>query len=145
MNEQWKAVKGFEGSYEVSNRGKVRSLDRTIDGGRYGTMRLRGINLKLDTQSLTVRISLSRGGLNYNFAVYDLVKQAFGTIDVKVAAALGAPASQLQQLLFPSLDVAPAPAKRRSVKPKPLTFIEKARAFMGKLIGIGLPEMRSGA
>lgn len=28
MNEQWRAVVGFEGSYEVSNLGRVRSLDR---------------------------------------------------------------------------------------------------------------------
>ena len=29
--EIWKAVPGFEGSYEVSNRGRVRSLDRWIE------------------------------------------------------------------------------------------------------------------
>jgi len=30
MIEQWRAVVGFEGSYEVSNIGRVRSLDRAI-------------------------------------------------------------------------------------------------------------------
>lgn len=30
MAEMWKAVVGFEGFYEVSNEGRVRSLDRTI-------------------------------------------------------------------------------------------------------------------
>lgn len=30
MKEQWKAIKGYEGQYEVSNTGKVRSLDRII-------------------------------------------------------------------------------------------------------------------
>lgn len=29
-NEIWKPIKGFEGLYEVSNLGRVRSLDRTI-------------------------------------------------------------------------------------------------------------------
>lgn len=29
MNETWKPVLGYEGSYEVSNLGRVRSLDRT--------------------------------------------------------------------------------------------------------------------
>lgn len=29
MEEIWKAIKGYEGFYEVSNTGKVRSLDRT--------------------------------------------------------------------------------------------------------------------
>lgn len=26
-NEQWKAIKGYEGKYEVSNKGRVRSLN----------------------------------------------------------------------------------------------------------------------
>lgn len=30
MKERWKAVVGFEGLYEVSDRGRVRSLDRSI-------------------------------------------------------------------------------------------------------------------
>lgn len=29
-NEEWKAIPGFEGSYEVSNQGRVKSLRRTI-------------------------------------------------------------------------------------------------------------------
>ena len=30
INEEWKAVQGFEGAYEVSSLGQVRSLDRLI-------------------------------------------------------------------------------------------------------------------
>ena len=30
MEEVWKAIDGYEGLYEVSNTGKVRSLDRRI-------------------------------------------------------------------------------------------------------------------
>lgn len=37
MSEIWKAVPGFEGFYEVSNMGRVRSLDRYVDLiGRWG-------------------------------------------------------------------------------------------------------------
>jgi hypothetical protein len=37
MSEIWKAVPGFEGSYEVSNMGRVRSVDRFVDLiGRWG-------------------------------------------------------------------------------------------------------------
>lgn len=41
--EEWRAVVGFEGAYEVSNLGRVRSIDREIphNGGR-GLRRLRG-------------------------------------------------------------------------------------------------------
>lgn len=31
MTEVWKAVVGYEGSYEVSNLGRVRSLDRVVE------------------------------------------------------------------------------------------------------------------
>lgn len=31
MNEAWRDIAGFEGSYQVSNRGRVRSLDRVIE------------------------------------------------------------------------------------------------------------------
>lgn len=36
MNEEWRAVKGYEGLYEVSNMGRVRSLDRTAKATRLG-------------------------------------------------------------------------------------------------------------
>ena len=29
--ERWKPVKGYEGIYEVSSHGRVRSLDRTVN------------------------------------------------------------------------------------------------------------------
>ena len=38
MAESWRPVPGFEGSYEVSDRGRVRSLGRTVvksNGVRY--------------------------------------------------------------------------------------------------------------
>ena len=35
MQEIWKNIKGYEGHYQVSNTGKVKSLERTeICGGR---------------------------------------------------------------------------------------------------------------
>lgn len=42
MVEEWRAVVGYEGQYEVSNLGRVRSLDRTIPytGGTHGESRV---------------------------------------------------------------------------------------------------------
>ena len=42
MTEIWKPVEGYEGYYEVSNTGKVRSLERTIElkGRREGQVRV---------------------------------------------------------------------------------------------------------
>jgi hypothetical protein len=34
MDEQWKPIAGFEGKYEVSTFGRVRSLPRLMDGDR---------------------------------------------------------------------------------------------------------------
>lgn len=37
MNEIWKDIRGFEGIYQVSNKGRVRSLDRIIhQPGKFG-------------------------------------------------------------------------------------------------------------
>ena len=72
--EQWKPVVGWEGLYEVSNRGNVRSLDR-ID--RRGILR-RGRMLKpfaLDTGHLRVRVS--RDGVNSGPLIHRLVLEAF--------------------------------------------------------------------
>lgn len=33
MSEEWRAVPGYEGSYEVSDQGRVRSLDRVATNG----------------------------------------------------------------------------------------------------------------
>ena len=36
MNELWQPVLGYEGFYEVSDQGRVRSLDRVVQKTRYG-------------------------------------------------------------------------------------------------------------
>lgn len=38
MEEQWRAVVGAEGAYEVSNLGRLRSLDRTLEFYRKGKL-----------------------------------------------------------------------------------------------------------
>lgn len=40
--ERWLPVIGFEGIYEVSDQGRVRSLDRTVPHGHTGTRRAAG-------------------------------------------------------------------------------------------------------
>lgn len=39
MEEIWKDIKGYEGYYQISTLGRVRSLDRYVNG-RYGNQQL---------------------------------------------------------------------------------------------------------
>lgn len=45
MEEIWKSVVGYEGYYEVSNYGNVRSIGRVVPHKRFGTAFKKGINL----------------------------------------------------------------------------------------------------
>ena len=72
--EIWKPIPGFEGSYEVSDHGRVRSLDRLgVDGRRIkGKMRKIGVN----THGY-LRVSLSRDHDKRYYLVHRLVLEAF--------------------------------------------------------------------
>ena len=68
MNEEWRDVVGFEGCYQVSNKGRVKSLPRYVRGrysprlikGRYlsqgGTARYPYVTLCLDTEETYVYV-----------------------------------------------------------------------------------------
>lgn len=74
--EEWRPVKGYEGEYEVSNHGNVRSLDRRVKHGWCGLQTFRGRVLKLNQHSggyLKVKL---RGGKQEDYA-HRLVAKAF--------------------------------------------------------------------
>lgn len=75
--EQWKAIPGWEGHYEVSDRGRVRSLDYWQPGGN-GARRLvpGAIKSTWVTNGYTY-ISLKRGGKRQSIGVHVLVLSAF--------------------------------------------------------------------
>lgn len=76
--EIWKDIKGFEGRYQVSNMGRVRSLDRwTLNDRPYF---LKGMMLKLSLNKGKgyLRVSLSEGHRNYkHYEVHRLVALHF--------------------------------------------------------------------
>lgn len=75
----WKNVKGFEGFYQVSNEGDVRSLDRLIDGGGTQNKRkLKGVLLKGGvSNSGYVKFTLTNSGKMKYYSGHRLVALNF--------------------------------------------------------------------
>lgn len=75
--EIWRPIRGYENLYEVSNLGKVRSLDRLVDNGR-GTRLVKGILLKPGkTRGGYLHINLWKDNKQTSFRVHRLVYEAF--------------------------------------------------------------------
>jgi hypothetical protein len=73
--EEWRPVAGYEGAYEVSNLGRVRSLDRVVMGQR-GPRRLTGKMLRPGAHNEYV--TLNRNGRGRTYPIHRLVEAAFG-------------------------------------------------------------------
>ena len=79
MIEEWRPVVGYEGIYEVSNTGKVRSLDMYVKIG-YGNYRLhkgKVISLLKKGEYGYIQVNLCYNGKLYKKYVHRLVAQAF--------------------------------------------------------------------
>ena len=78
VKEIWKPVVGFEGLYEVSNAGKVRSVDRYINGKNGSHSFINGIMMKLQTSHKGYyNVVLHKNGNHFTKAVHRLVAEAF--------------------------------------------------------------------
>ena len=76
--EQWKPVHGYEGIYEVSSHGRVRSLDRTVTYSDGRVCRLKGKALRTPpNQDGYPRANLSAQGKSQVRHVHALVAEAF--------------------------------------------------------------------
>jgi NUMOD4 motif/HNH endonuclease len=76
--EQWRPVVGYEGLYEVSNHGRVRSLDRAVRQYRGGVEQRKGRIKRLSIlREGYLGTSLSKGGKNVQKRVHILVAEAF--------------------------------------------------------------------
>lgn len=78
-DEEWRPVVGYEGLYEVSSLGQVRSLDRWVSHWRGGRSRLPGSVMKPDLSNPRgyERYTLSRSGMTRRFSLHRLVCEAF--------------------------------------------------------------------
>ena len=72
-NEIWKAIKNYEGFYEVSSEGRVRSVERLDARGQHRKSKVISIkNIRSSKQ-----VTLFRDGKRKNFLVKKLVADAF--------------------------------------------------------------------
>ncbi len=78
MKETWKDVVGYEGLYQVSNNGHVRSLDRVVVRTVKGDMKLKGRILKPGASlSGHLTVALCKNGTQKTHYVHRLVTRAF--------------------------------------------------------------------
>lgn len=80
MEEIWKDIKDFEGLYQVSNLGNVKSLDRIIIQKNNGVLTKTNYKsriLKLQLANGYYRVNLSKNNCSYWKLVHRLVGEAF--------------------------------------------------------------------
>lgn len=76
--EEWRPVPGYEGFYEVSSRGRVRSLDRVVVNANGHSVRREGKILSPGfTYNGYPRVSLNRGGARKVRTIHRLMAAAF--------------------------------------------------------------------
>ena len=76
--EVWKDIKDYEGIYQVSNRGNIRSLDREVVYSNGTVRNHKGVEMKpsIDKDGY-LRVNLSRNGKKSRFFIHRLVGMAF--------------------------------------------------------------------
>lgn len=79
MEEKWKDIKGYEGMYQVSNTGKIRSLDRIVkDANKNRYQHLKGKELKFTDNGRGYKlVFLTKNSKRMNKYVHRLVAEAF--------------------------------------------------------------------
>ena len=77
--ERWKPVTGYEGIYEVSSHGRVRSVDRTVtrSDGRVHRYKGKVLSAGLSKRGGYPLVSLYTQGKNQSHYVHSLVAEAF--------------------------------------------------------------------
>lgn len=78
MKEVWKDINGYEGCYQVSNLGRIKSLDR-MTNNQYGEYFMKGRILKnsIIKDKGYCRVSLNNGNGKISKRVHRLVAEAF--------------------------------------------------------------------
>lgn len=78
MNEEWKDVKGYKGLYQISNFGKIRSLDRIVKTKGEGKKLIKGVYLypSLDKNGY-IKCTLSKDDKRKHLRLHRIVADHF--------------------------------------------------------------------
>ena len=80
MEEVWKDIKGYEGLYQVSNKGRVKSMDRYADNNgalQFRPERILKQNIQDTGTNKRCAVTLSKDGKVKRIRVHRLVAEAF--------------------------------------------------------------------
>ena len=77
MKEIWKDIKGYEGLYQVSNLGRVKSLKREIKNQYNKYIIKEKIITSFDNGKGYLRLYLYKNGISKNYYIHRLVAEAF--------------------------------------------------------------------
>lgn len=77
MQEIWKDIKGYEGLYQVSNLGRIKSLERKTFGNKYGVHKLKEKILKKGKCGKYNIVVLRKDKKNKTLYIHRLVAKAF--------------------------------------------------------------------
>lgn len=80
--EIWKDIEGYEGLYQVSNEGRVKSLERTVESVSHGKPCIRHIKGYMRAFNINpingyLEVSLNKEGTKKTYNVHRLVAEAF--------------------------------------------------------------------
>ena len=75
--EEWRSISGYEGLYEVSNFGRIKSLAKSWVGGNTNIIKRKEKIIKTHVEQEYVRVSLCKKGKYKGFQVHRLVGFAF--------------------------------------------------------------------
>lgn len=75
--EQWRDVVGFEGLYQVSNLGRVKSLDRIVPHPTGGPKKLKGRVLRTTLSGMRLAVTLWKGGIGTVIQVHRIVAKVW--------------------------------------------------------------------
>jgi len=96
MNEIWRDIKDYEGLYQVSNLGRVRSVDRYVKHSKGGVRIMKGKILKPIKCYEYYNVQLCKNGLIKSMRIHRLVAMTFPDLVDWTEEAKGKPFEELE-------------------------------------------------